>query len=270
MANKKSVEFSNVTVDLDSVVSEDLKDAEGKPLKYSDLGVGEFFERIKELRKSMTDEVLVEQLSVAEKLLKKYTITKQKRGAEMLQFYLDSFMKERKLLELGITDYIMCSDVNQFRVSTEGKRHLVIDLLENFEREIPDDVVEKLEKCAELFDQIVILYTDYTETSSKSTTRKQSSKKRSKILMERDPILFGLFGKWTEDGECIYASPRMYVIGDWVDEMCDLTLSRMITEYREATEEDLNVHTVGEPAENLAKAASEFTNSMVKVESNGD
>lgn len=270
---KNNVEFSNVTIDLDSVVSDDLKDAEGKPAKYSDLGVGEFFERVKELRQTMTDKVLVQQLEAAEKLLKKFKITKQKRGAEMLQFYVETFVKERKLLKYGITDYVMCSDVNLFRASAESSRHLVIDILENFEREIPDDIVETLEKCGDIFDQLVILYTDYTpKTSSRlSAGRKSDKKKRDKITMERDPILFGLFGKWTEDGECIYSSPRMYVIGDWVDEKCDLTLSRMVTEFSKLTSSPLELHEVGKPSENLTEDAAALVDSMVKIEvSNGE
>ena len=58
-------------------------------------------------------------------------------------------------------------------------------------------------------------FTDYT------------GEKRSKVAKERrdkDPILFAnIF----TDGK---VSPRMYFIGDWVDDYCDLTLDKMITE----------------------------------------
>lgn len=265
---KETLNFTAASISLDDVVS-DIKDSEGNPKKYSDLGVGEFFEAIKGLKQTVTDEALKEQLAVAEKLLRKYKITGQKRGAEMIQFFIDAFRKERKLVELGITDYVMCSDVNLYQASTESKRHLVLDSIENFEREIPDDIVDKIEACDGIFDQLVILYTDYTE-NKKSRSKTKSGKKRNDIIMERDPILFGLFGKWTDDGECMYALPRMYVIGDWIDEMCDLTLSKMISEYRKIASNPMPTYEVGAVSEDMAKDARALTESLVVVERSGE
>ena len=81
---------------------------------------------------------------------------------------------------------------------------------------------------------------------------------------EKDPILFGIFGKWNENGECILASNRMYVIGDWTDEYCDLTLGRMLTEFAEGkltpAVGDSVTHPVGEAAESYENFSQDVNN----------
>lgn len=124
----------------------------------------------------------------------------------------------------------MADDINAYIVGIKNSRNVALTYLENYERDIPDEIVDRIAECQDIFDKFAILYTDYTEKTTKVAKAKQD-----KIVKERDPILFGIFGVWDVKGdgseECILASPRMYVIGDWVDENCDLTLSKMITEY---------------------------------------
>ena len=63
----------------------------------------------------------------------------------------------------------------------------------------------------------------------------EAGEKRSKVEKERkdkDPIMFGnIF----EDGK---PSKKMYVIGDWVDDFCDLTLDKMLQQLAE--KKDIN------------------------------
>jgi hypothetical protein len=61
-----------------------------------------------------------------------------------------------------------------------------------------------------IFDNYVILHFDPEGKSTQLT--------EEEIRRKKDPILFGVFGE----------SRRLYFIGDWKDEFCDLTLEELI------------------------------------------
>lgn len=85
--------------------------------------------------------------------------------------------------------------------------------LERYEREIPDEIVDVIAKTKDLFDQMYIVFTDYTGKEE----RKIAAEKKDK-----DPILFGTF----QDRKQKVCVDRFYYLGDWVDEYCDLTLDQ--------------------------------------------
>ena len=97
------------------------------------------------------------------------------------------------------------------------KRPVKIIELERYEREIPDEIVEVIDKTKELFDQMYIVYTDYTGKEERKIEAEQKQK---------DPILFGTF----QNREKKVVVDRFYYLGDWVDEFCDLTLDKMVNE----------------------------------------
>lgn len=106
----------------------------------------------------------------------------------------------------GYNRYISFSNLEQLK--NEGKRVIDIDYIANFNRVIPNEVVEKKLNCDDLhvFDNYCVMYYDPTgQTYSRTATAK------------RDPILFGV----------INHSERLYYIADWEDELCDLTLDRI-------------------------------------------
>lgn len=72
-------------------------------------------------------------------------------------------------------------------------------------------------KTKDLFDQMYIVFTDYTGKEE----RKIAAEKKDK-----DPILFGTF----QDRKQKVCVDRFYYLGDWVDEYCDLTLDKMINQ----------------------------------------
>ena len=49
---------------------------------------------------------------------------------------------------------------------------------------------------------------------------------------EKDPIVFGIF----TDKENIFTLDRLYYVADWVDEYCDLTLDKLVEEYKTMTD----------------------------------
>ena len=85
-------------------------------------------------------------------------------------------------------------------------------------REVPDDLVEVVTKTKDIFDAFYVVFTDYTGIEE----RKVDKERRDK-----DPILFGSFKNSTN------VADRFYFLGDWVDEYCDLTLDKLIVEYKD-------------------------------------
>lgn len=92
------------------------------------------------------------------------------------------------------------------------KRGLRLDWIKNFTRTIPDNILKIKEHCDELaiFDNYCILHYD-PDNKSNDLTKKEKERRK-------DPVLFGL----------IKDSRRLYFVGDWVDELCDLTLSEIV------------------------------------------
>ena len=94
--------------------------------------------------------------------------------------------------------------------------------------EIPDDLVETITKTKDLFDEFYVVFTDYTG---------KEERKVEKERRDKDPILFGVFKN------SVNVSDRFYFLGDWVDEYCDLTLDKMVEEYKAKKGKDIVVTT---------------------------
>lgn len=155
----------------------------------------------------------------------KILLTQQKDVAKQLVFVNNCLNKEKKLLELSnLTTYIK-KDLLLEYINKNTNRSVVMSYIEQYPREIPDDVIEKYRYAKELniFDKFLIVYTDYTG---------EARAKVEEELREKDPILLGVF----IDGKESLSYDRMYFIADWEDEFCDLTLEKLIQEQR-----DINV-----------------------------
>ena len=105
-----------------------------------------------------------------------------------------------------ITEEQMVSYVKQC------EKGLKLDYIKNFNRPLPQDIVNKICKIndLEVFDNYVVLYYDPEGKVYKETAYEEAKRK--------DPILFGV----------IAGSNKLYYIADWVDEYCDLTLEKFI------------------------------------------
>lgn len=126
--------------------------------------------------------------------------------------------KESKLIDLGITKYIKYEDVLLY-INKVKDRVVYLTALEDYEREVPDEIVDIIVQCKEIgINNFYILHTDYT---------KEAAEKRDK--KEKDPILFAV-GKNLSMRSSTDENIKLYYVGDWVDEYCDLTLDKMIHE----------------------------------------
>ena len=176
----------------------------------------EYFDAVKERKHTVTDSDLQNVYDNCLELLSKYRITGQKKGIQKLMFHLDCIEKEREIVKLGINTFVYRDDIEYYINNVADDIVKIIDL-ESYEREIPDEIVEVIEKVKDKFDQLYIVFTDYTG----ETEREVQEERRQK-----DPILFGTFQN--ERNRSII--DRFYYLGDWIDEYCDLTLDKMVNE----------------------------------------
>lgn len=172
----------------------------------TELSPSDYFSIIKDKKNKITDEELSRIYDNCLILLNKYQITNQIKAMKKLIFHLETIEKEREIVKL-VEEYI----------DNVANDTVKIIELENYEREIPDEIVEIWSKVKDKFDKAYVLFTDYT-----GKVERQVEKERR----EKDPILFGTF----QDKSSRTVIDRFYYIGDWEDEHCNLTLDKMVNE----------------------------------------
>lgn len=197
---------------------------DGKEVEGQELNPAEYFDMIKERKQKVTDESLSAYYENVLVLLSKARRTGQKNMMRKLMFHIDCIEKERELIKNGIDTFIYKDDITDY-IDNVAKGVVKIIELENYPREIPEEIVNTIEKVGHLFDRMYVVFTDYT-----GKVEKEVEKKRR----EKDPILFGTFQKNVNDRGSMRGSgvliERFYFLGDWIDPYCDLTLEKMISE----------------------------------------
>jgi len=181
----------------------------------NELTPSQYFDSIKESQTKITLQELKDSFSIFLQLAEKYKKLGQVKSLQRLNFLAKTLEKEEKLVELGITTFVYRSVLEE--IDNVDDDVVKIIELKNYLREIPDELVEIIEKTKDIFDEFYIVFTDYT---GKEERRVEQERR------DRDPILFGCFK--TNN----YVADRFYVIGDWVDEYCDLTLDKLVTAYQ--------------------------------------
>lgn len=200
----------------------------------SQLTPQQYFEQVKERKHNITDEELVKVYDNCLELLNKYKITGQEKGMRKLMFHLECIEKEREIVKMGINTFIYRDDIEEY-IDTVAKDTVKIIELENYEREIPDEIVEVIAATKDKFDQLYVVFTDYT-----GKVERQIEKERR----DKDPILFGTFQNQSNRT----VIDRFYYLGDWEDEYCDLTLDKMVNETEKAGKRNI-VKTISTPSD---------------------
>ncbi len=210
----------------------------------------EYFEIVKARKHKITDEDLSKIYDNCLRLLNKYKITGQIAGIKKLLFHLDCIEAEREIVKMGIDTFIYRDDIDEYIDNIANDTVKTIEI-ERYEREIPDEVVEIIEKVKDKFDQLYIIFTDYT-----GRMEKQVEKERR----QKDPILFGTF----QNQSTKTVIDRFYFLADWEDEYCDLTLDKMVNEVREKTNHNIK-NTISTPKD--IEELKEQLNKLVAVPS---
>lgn len=192
-----------------------------------DLTPAEYFEQIKDAKETTTDKSLKTLYENTLSLIKKYKITGQRLFLRKLIFTINNITKEKQLLDLGIDTFVYKSRIEDYIDDVANDCVKIIEL-ENYPREIPNEIVETIEKTKNIFNQFYVVFTDYT---GKETKRVEKEKRNA------DPILFGVFLDEKQKIIC----DRFYFLGDWIDEYCDLTFDKMVYEYDKEKRERIDL-----------------------------
>ena len=178
--------------------------------------VQQAFLDLKQQKQIIEDAELQRVYENAQVFANKYAETGQTEALKKLIFVLQTVTKERELLKLGFNQFIYKDAIDAY-IDQVSVKPIKITELCNYVRDVPQEIVDKVKLTKEIFDEFFVVYTDYT---SKEDRRVEASKR------ERDPILFGVF----LDRNAHVCNERFYYIGDWIDEYCDLTFDRMLTD----------------------------------------
>lgn len=196
-----------------------------KRLDANTVTPAEYFNILKSQKHKIDSVVLNKSYDNCLQLADKYAKLGQVAGLRRIGFQLSCIIQERKLIEAGITTYVYKDDLMKYikKISDKSVR---VCLIKDYEREIPDEVTEVVLSVKDIFDDFVVVYTDYTTKETERTNAVIKAK-------EKDPIIFGIF----QDKEHIFTLDRLYYVADWVDEYCDLTLDKFVQEYQAKTGE---------------------------------
>lgn len=220
---------------------------EEKEKSNMELSPADYFQNLKDSKIILKDEELVQTYQTALKMLEGYQKSGQEKSAQKLQFIMETVISEKKLVDLGVDTFVYRKDVERFISKVEKKVVKVIEL-KNYERPIPQEIQDVVAMTKDIFTDLYVVFTDYT-----GKVEKEVKKERR----EKDPILFGVF----KDARNHPLSDRMYFLGDWVDDYCDLTLESLIDTMKEKTGE-----TVTHPVETL-KTEEDFRNALNSLRS---
>ena len=174
------------------------------------MSVKDFFASVKNSAKEL--EIIAERAAGYERALVSATKTGQVALKERLMGGLDAHRSETQLFASGNKKYVTEEDVVEF--VKRAKRGLRLDWIKNFTRIIPNEVIDTKVKLDGLcvFDNYVVMHYD--------PNKKAWAETQEEVNRRRDPILFGV----------ILGSRKLYFVGDWVDDLCDLTLEQIAAE----------------------------------------
>ena len=184
------------------------KEPKPAPEPVPELSVQDFFKSVKNSTEELA--VVTERATGYESALRKAIENGQTALKERLDKMVLAVRAETQLVALDMAKYLEEDTLVEFvKKSPKGLR---LDRVANFTRVIPDDIYAKKKLADErgVFDNYCVLHYDPQGKSWAETHAEVQAKKK-------DPILFGL----------IEGRRRLYYVGDWVDEFCDLTLDQI-------------------------------------------
>lgn len=176
----------------------------------------DFFDKIKDSRQVVTTEMIEELKACLGKEAQQFIDNGQLLSAKRLMFHIECADREQKVIAAGINQFVYRDDLDEFITNVSQQVVKIIEL-EHFERKIPNDKSKEIQRVKDLFDQVYIVFTDYTGREE----RKVEKKRRAS-----DPIAFGAFK--SKDNKIW--NHRFYFICDWEDEYCDLTLDKYVSQ----------------------------------------
>ena len=208
----------------------DLIEIDGVAYDKETISPSVYFNHVKGLKQKIDNDQYDLIIDDALKKLKKTELTGQTEMAKRIAHQVHLAMRELDVASKGFDIFVNRKDIEKYITQVDSKCIKIIEL-SKYTRDIPDEIIEKLVTAKELFDEIYIIFTDYT---SKET------KKIAKERRDKDPILFGAFhDPEGEKDRRIYVEDRLFFIADWTDDTCDLTLEEMVRDIQNKDEKDI-------------------------------
>lgn len=180
----------------------------------------EYFEYLKSRVSTVTLDSLIEQNKTVDREITKADSVGAKNVTHKLSVLREIIIKEKLLVEMGLTKYVDRADVLKFIDNVKPANSVRIVEIQKYPRIIPEDNALQIKQFLDVgvFDEIVIVYTDFTDEDP------HDKESRETVARNRDPIAFGIF----RNPDINFVHDRLYFITDWEDEFCDLTFARMI------------------------------------------
>ena len=189
------------------------------------------------------------------KMINKAKITEQTSMAKRLTHQLELALRELEAAKKGFDIFVNRKDIELYISKVEAKAVKIIEL-SRYTREIPDDIIDKIAEAKEVFDEMYIMFTDYT---------KKETKKVAKERRDKDPILFGAFiDKDGEKENKIYVEDRLFFIADWVEDKCDLTLEEICRPVKDQSNTDITYKVDLPTTEEAAKSYLDSFNNPIE------
>lgn len=171
-----------------------------------------YFQLVKNKLTDLENEKLDNKIKKLFKIINKMDEIGQKAAYEEYSKELVKVVKYSAISVCQYNKFIDIKSINIFKKIQKLSKIIYFKKLEEFPRVIPEDIsnIIKQVKEKEIFDELWVLYLDYTNEELKTNKEK---------IKEKDPILFGKINECDE---------KYFFIVDWIDEYCDLTLSKFI------------------------------------------
>ena len=234
---------------------ENYEEIEENEVEIAELDPQEYFDYLKSKVKEISNSELDEFYNGCLALVEKYKTTGQIKVLNKIKFLVDCVEKEKKLVEMGITKYVYRDDIEDY-IDNISKDAVKIIEIENYPRDIPDEIVKVVAKTKDIFDRLYVVFTDYTGKVEKQVEAERRRK---------DPILFGTFQRAVSFRDGSQINDRFYYLGDWEDEYCDLTLDKFL---REAGRDKLNTVEIPENKDEILAQLDSLVNDFRETSHN--
>jgi len=190
-----------------------LKNSEGK-----DLNPALVFRLIKNKFNTIGDLKYKSRMKKIKALADKYLKLGHNALAEKFQKELLEEIVFAELKGAGISLYIEKSFINKYKYKVKGG-HISDTKFKDYTKEIPEDILKRkkqLDKMKMFTDYVIYHYWDEKAEAKKEKKEKITPEEKARM---KDPILFGIRKEMPD---------RLFFIGDWIDEHCDLTFADLI------------------------------------------
>lgn len=187
----------------------------------------QYFKVLKKTRTAEDEEKLKEFRETSEKMMHLFEYSGQISAQEEMKATVTMLEKQIKAVQSGYNYFIYKKDLTDFIGSVLNDRVKIIDLA-HYERIIPINIMMELADLKTIFDELYVVYTDYTT---------EKEKKVEKERKEKDPILLGAFIDVKDNPnnkKSGHIFEKMYFIADWTDDYCDLTISKLAEKIAES------------------------------------